>query len=199
MRRGGERSSRGKPAPTRPRGRSRTARTARGGARARHLDCGRRPRSGRAGLPSRRPPLHPLDRGRAGDRAARRRARDRRASSRPAPTGRSASPRASRERVGLPHPISPETAVLATNKLRQRERLERGGRAAAAVVGRRRRRRGARGLGAGRRQGARPAGPEGADARHSTPRSCPAAIETARGARAERPGARRGARRRARR
>jgi biotin carboxylase len=27
------------------------------------------------------------------------------------------------ERVGLPHPISPQTAVLATNKLRQRERL----------------------------------------------------------------------------
>jgi biotin carboxylase len=27
------------------------------------------------------------------------------------------------ERCGLPHPISPETAVLATNKLRQRERL----------------------------------------------------------------------------
>ncbi|HVW88505.1 MAG TPA: hypothetical protein VHC01_03490, partial [Gaiellaceae bacterium] len=27
------------------------------------------------------------------------------------------------ERAGLPHPISPQTAVLATNKLRQRERL----------------------------------------------------------------------------
>src|SRR3954453_6792881 len=27
------------------------------------------------------------------------------------------------EKVGLPHPISPQTAVLATNKLRQRERL----------------------------------------------------------------------------
>src|SRR5207249_9041036 len=27
------------------------------------------------------------------------------------------------ERTGLPHPISPATAVLATNKLRQRERL----------------------------------------------------------------------------
>ena len=38
----------------------------------------RRPRPGRARLPLRRPPLHPLDRGRAGDRAARRRARDRR-------------------------------------------------------------------------------------------------------------------------
>jgi biotin carboxylase len=28
------------------------------------------------------------------------------------------------ERTGLPHPISPQTAVFATNKLRQRERLE---------------------------------------------------------------------------
>ena len=28
------------------------------------------------------------------------------------------------EHAGLPHPISPQTAVLATNKLRQRERLE---------------------------------------------------------------------------
>jgi len=27
------------------------------------------------------------------------------------------------ERAGLPHPISPQTAVLATNKIRQRERL----------------------------------------------------------------------------
>jgi len=31
------------------------------------------------------------------------------------------------ERTGLPHPISPQTAVLATNKLRQRERLGRDG------------------------------------------------------------------------
>jgi biotin carboxylase len=31
------------------------------------------------------------------------------------------------ERTGLPHPISPRTAVLATNKLRQRERLGRDG------------------------------------------------------------------------
>jgi biotin carboxylase len=31
------------------------------------------------------------------------------------------------ERAGLPHPISPQTAVLATNKLRQRERLAEGG------------------------------------------------------------------------
>ena len=46
MRRGGERSSLGKPAPTRPRRRSRTARAARGRARARRLDCGRRPRPG---------------------------------------------------------------------------------------------------------------------------------------------------------
>ena len=27
------------------------------------------------------------------------------------------------EQAGLPHPISPQTAILATNKLRQRERL----------------------------------------------------------------------------
>jgi len=31
------------------------------------------------------------------------------------------------ERAGLPHPISPQTAVLATNKLRQRERLTEAG------------------------------------------------------------------------
>jgi biotin carboxylase len=31
------------------------------------------------------------------------------------------------ERAGLPHPISPQTAVLATNKLRQRERLAEAG------------------------------------------------------------------------
>jgi biotin carboxylase len=31
------------------------------------------------------------------------------------------------EHAGLPHPISPQTAVLATNKLRQRERLEAAG------------------------------------------------------------------------
>ncbi len=31
------------------------------------------------------------------------------------------------QRAGLPHPISPETAVLATNKLRQRARLEEAG------------------------------------------------------------------------
>jgi biotin carboxylase len=31
------------------------------------------------------------------------------------------------ERTGLPHPISPQTAVLATNKLRQRERLAEAG------------------------------------------------------------------------
>ena len=31
------------------------------------------------------------------------------------------------ERAGLPHPISPQTAVLATNKLRQRERLDAAG------------------------------------------------------------------------
>ena len=31
------------------------------------------------------------------------------------------------QRAGLPHPISPETAVLATNKLRQRERLREAG------------------------------------------------------------------------
>ena len=31
------------------------------------------------------------------------------------------------ERLGLPHPISPATAVLATNKLRQRERLAEAG------------------------------------------------------------------------
>ena len=43
MRRGGERFSRGKPAPTRPRGRSRTARAARSGARARPLGRCRRP------------------------------------------------------------------------------------------------------------------------------------------------------------
>ena len=47
------------------------------------------------GFRLRRPPLHPLDRGRAGDRAARRRARRSTGSSRPARTGRSASPRGS--------------------------------------------------------------------------------------------------------
>ena len=31
------------------------------------------------------------------------------------------------ERTGLPHPITPQTAVLATNKLRQRERLAEAG------------------------------------------------------------------------
>ena len=61
----------------------------------------------RAGLPARRPPLHPLDRGRAGDRAPRRARSGSTGSSRPAPTGRSASPRASPSRTGLPHPISP--------------------------------------------------------------------------------------------
>ena len=38
------------------------------------------------------------------------------------------------ERLGLPHPIDGATAVLATSKARQRERLARGGRAAAAAL-----------------------------------------------------------------
>ncbi len=78
MRRGGERSSLAKPAPTRPRRRAGSARAARGCACARALDGGRRPRPVGARLPLRRPPLHPLDRGRAGDRPPRRRARHRR-------------------------------------------------------------------------------------------------------------------------
>ena len=64
------------------------------------------------------------------------------------------------ERSGLPHPLSPQTAVLATNKLRQRERLDEAGVPqprwwvvapgdALPVVET-----------AVRRQGARPAGPE---------------------------------------
>ena len=65
-------------------------------ARARgRLDRGRRPRPGGAGLPARRPALHRLDRGRAGDRAARRRRSRRRRDLARAPTGRSRSRRAS--------------------------------------------------------------------------------------------------------
>ena len=134
---------------------------------------GRRPRPGRAGFRPRRPALHPLDRGRARDRAARRRARDRRdhlarhrLAGRRRRTDR-ASARGCRTRSRR------ETAVLATNKLRQRERLREAGvpQPRSWVVGGGDER--ARGLGAGRRQGARPAGPEGADARRPTRPSCP--------------------------
>ncbi len=38
-------------------------------------------------------------------------------------------------RAGLPHPLSPQTAVLATNKLRQRERLGEAGVPQPALVG----------------------------------------------------------------
>ena len=96
---------------------ARAARLARGGEGARDLDRRLRPRPGRAGLRLRRPPLHRLDRGRAGDRAARLGAFARRVDrSRHRPhrsRSRPASPRSS----GSPHPISAATAVLATSKL----------------------------------------------------------------------------------
>ena len=85
------------------------------------------------------------------------------------------------ERAGLPHPISPETAVLATNKLRQRERLRRGGRAAAALVGRRRRRRVPRGRGPVVVKAPDRQGQKGLTL-VAEPAELPAAIETARGA-----------------
>ena len=100
MRRGGERFSLGKPAPSRPRRRSRSTRAARGRACARALGGRRRSRSRRARVPARRPALHPLDRGRAGDRAARRGARRSTGSSPRERTGRSASPRGSRSMPG---------------------------------------------------------------------------------------------------
>ena len=85
------------------------------------------------------------------------------------------------EHAGLPHPISPQTAVLATNKLRQRERLDEAGvpQPRSWVVG---------GddalpgdLRPGRRQGTRPAGPEGLTLVES-PAELGPAIEVARSA-----------------
>ena len=172
MRRGGERSSLGKPAPSRPRRRAGTARAARGRAGARYLAGRRRPRPGRPRLP-RSPTAAASSRPRTSRRSSGWSARCRSTgSSRPAPTGRSASPRGSPSGAGLPHPISPQTAVLATNKLRQRERLHEAGVPQPRwwVVG------GEDALpdvsGPLRREGARPPGPEGADARRRRRPSC---------------------------
>ena len=117
-------------------------------ARARELSCDRaRPRPGRAGLPLRRP---------AGDRLHRGRAR--RSSGSPAPSASTGSIApgidwpvaiAARvaERLGLPHPISPETAALVDVEAAPARALRRGGSAAAArtrsAPARRRRRGGA--------------------------------------------------------
>ena len=63
-------SRRETPAPARARRRPGAARPARGSPIAGHLDGGLRPRSRRTRVRARRPPLHRLDRRRAGDRAA---------------------------------------------------------------------------------------------------------------------------------
>ena len=160
MRRGGERFSLGKPAPSRPRGRPRSTRVARGSAGARPLAGGGRPGSGGARVHVRRPALHPLDRGRAGDRAARRCARDRR-DHRAGDGLAGGRRRANRGARG-----APASDLVADRRARHEQAAparaaRRGRRAAAAVLGGGRRGRRAGDLRTGGRQGARPAGTEG--------------------------------------
>jgi len=57
------------------------------------------------------------------DRAARLRRAGRQASSRRGATGRSGIAARVAEKLGIPHPLSPASAVLATSKMRQRERF----------------------------------------------------------------------------
>ena len=98
------------------------ARAARRRAQARSVRDRGRPEPGRARVPLRRPARDHLDRGRARDRAARRgRARRRPDRARHRLAGRDRG--AGRAKLGLPHPLAPESAVLATSKTRQRERF----------------------------------------------------------------------------
>ena len=106
----------------RPRGGPGAARAARGGDGS--TASGRRSATATRGprLRPRRPAVHHRDRRRAGPRAARLGTLDRRghlAGHRSARRRR----RADRREARAPHPISSATAVLSTNKLRQREAL----------------------------------------------------------------------------
>ena len=113
---------------------------ARGRTGSRHLDGGRRPRSGGAGLLARRQPLHRLDRRRARDRAACRRALARRRDrSRHRLAGRRRGARRRKAR-----PAAPDLARDSGPRDQQAApaRAVRGGRRPAAQVAGRERRRG---------------------------------------------------------
>ena len=140
---------------------------------ARDLDGGLRPRSRRARVRARRPALHRLDRRRAGDRAARGGAPARRRDRARAPTRPVAVAARVAEKLGLPHPISPATAMRRDQQAPPARGARRGRRAAAALAGR------LRGRGAlelalpRRRQGARPGRAGTAAARRATRPSSP--------------------------
>ena len=124
---GDRRSARPEPLAPRPRGGPGPARAARGGTDPRHLDGGLRPRP-------RGSRASPSQTGGASSRTDDEPALERLASALPidgviSPGTDPPVAVAARiaEKLGLPHPISSATAVLATNKLRQREALAEAG------------------------------------------------------------------------